>query len=291
MPSLPFQFRILVLHVQFKDQGGHFYCPPHASFDQRTGALVPIDVPVRTGKEKSAVTTYSNHFIAKIEVVPAPKNTVSKKAVQFSSVGPVPPAVAADSPAAAESPAPEYPADGDQILLNFSPLTTVTTLEYQRLTFFLCPSGPDNQQFSSTCHLPDVVDAKPPMELSTLSQQGPTPLVTYTADFKRPARLRKYSALISPSPVHMSLLRDNCPLKGKVDCSKMDSTQLQAQKHVKWPPPSDAAPPISPRDARSRLLRAAAIASAVKAAPRCIRAIPTFRLSRLAVRRGDRAAA
>ena len=83
-----------------------------------------------------------------------PKNTVP-----ISSVGPVPPAVAADSPAAAESPAPE---DGDQSLLNFSPLTTVTSLEYQGLaTIFLCPVGPENQQFSSPCHLPDIADPSP----------------------------------------------------------------------------------------------------------------------------------
>ena len=51
--------------------------------------------------------------------------------VQISSDGPVPPAVAADTNAAAEPLALEFPADGDQTLLNFSPLTTVTTLELQ----------------------------------------------------------------------------------------------------------------------------------------------------------------
>ena len=135
-------------------------CVPYPQLDPVTGPLIHLatnlsaiyaetacsGVPVKTGKEKSAVTTYLHHFIAtmKIEVAPVPKNTVPMKAVQLSSVGPVPPAVAADSPAAAESPAQE---DGDQILLNFSPHTTVTTLEYPGLaTIFLCPSGPDNQQ-------------------------------------------------------------------------------------------------------------------------------------------------
>ena len=94
---------------------------------------------VRTGKEKYAAdfnSIYTNHFIAqavtsvRTEVVSVPTNAAPTKAVPISSVGPVPPAVAADSPAAAESPAQE---DGDQTLLKISPLTTVTKLEYQRL--------------------------------------------------------------------------------------------------------------------------------------------------------------
>ena len=67
--------------------------------------------------------------------------------------------------------------------------------------------------------------------------------------------------------------------------------------------PSDAAPPISPRDARSKLyghyyelcrkaayapLSAAAISRAVKAAPRCIRAIHSFRSSSRRGRPPDR---
>ena len=133
-----------------------------------------------------------------------------RKLCKISSVGPVPPAVAADSPGAAESPAPE---DGDQILLIFSPLTTVTALDDQGLApIFLSPSDPQHQQFSTTCHLPDEVDAKRPMELITLAQQGPPPFVTYAADFKHLARLRKYCALISTSPVHMSPLYNNRPL-------------------------------------------------------------------------------
>ena len=43
----------------------------------------------------------------------------------------------------------------------------------------------------------------------------------------------------------MSPLRDNS--------AKMDFTQLLAQTHVERHPPSDAAPQISPRDARSKL--------------------------------------
>ena len=101
--------------------------------------------------------------------------------VQISSDGPVPPAVAADTNAAAEPLAPEFPADGDQTLLNFSPLTPVTTLEYQGLaTILLCPSGP--------VQLLDI--AKPPLEPISLAPQGPPTFVTY-CDTVRLARLAK----------------------------------------------------------------------------------------------------
>ena len=39
------------------------FCPPYTHFNQVTGTLVPIDVPVKIGKEKSAVPTYPNNFI------------------------------------------------------------------------------------------------------------------------------------------------------------------------------------------------------------------------------------
>ena len=78
------------------------------------------------------------------------------------SVCPVPPAVEADSPAAAESPTAEYPADGDQTLLNFCPLTTAASLESQGLaTNFLLPAGPNNQHFSTTGQLHEVTDTSP----------------------------------------------------------------------------------------------------------------------------------
>ena len=121
------------------------------------------------------------------EVVPVPQEAVpTNLLVQISSDGPVPPAAAADTNADAEPPAQEFPADGDQTLLNFSPLalTTVTTLEYQGLaTILLCPSGPGQ--------LLDI--AKPPLERISLAQQGPQTFVTYrdTVDFERLALLAK----------------------------------------------------------------------------------------------------
>ena len=115
--------------------------------------------------------TYSNNFIAKAaasvltETVPVPKEAIpTNLLVQISSVGPVPPAVAAITHAAAEPPALKYPTDG--LARNF-----------------LCPSG-DNQHFSSTGQLLDHTDAKPPMAPITLAL-GPLTFVTYTADFKR----------------------------------------------------------------------------------------------------------
>ena len=95
---------------------------------------------------------WANHLIAqaaqsvRTKVVSMPKTTDSPaaaestsnaaptKTVPICSVGPVPPAIAADSPGAADFPAPE---NGDQILLYLSPLTTVTPLEYQGLTTIL----------------------------------------------------------------------------------------------------------------------------------------------------------
>ena len=101
-------------------------------------------VSVKTGKDKSVIPTHTNNFLAECvdlysaatlmhcDVVPVPKKYVTRPTdllVQPLSVGPVPLAVEADSTAAAESPNQEYPADGDQTLLTFFPLTTVATLE------------------------------------------------------------------------------------------------------------------------------------------------------------------
>ena len=121
-------------------------------------------VPVKTGNEKSVIPTHTNNFLAECvdlystatsvlcDAVPVPKESVPHPL--HSSIDPVFPAVEADSPAAAESPPPEYPADGDQTLLTFFPLTTV---ESQGLaTIFLRPSGPDNQYFSATGQLLEV---------------------------------------------------------------------------------------------------------------------------------------
>ena len=125
----------------------HCFCPPFTHFNQVTGTLVPIDVSVNIGKEKSAVPTYPNNFIVKAatsvrtdgyicEHRSGPCASVPKEAVltnllvQICSVGPVPPSIAAATNAAAEPSAQKYLADGDQTLLKFSPLTTVTTLEY-----------------------------------------------------------------------------------------------------------------------------------------------------------------
>ena len=206
--------------------------------------------PTPTISLKAATSVCTDSYICEHRSGPCasvPKEAVpTNLLVQIYSVGPIPPAVAAATNAAAEPSAQKYLADGDQTLLNFSPLTTVTTREYQGLaTIFLCPSGPDNQHFSSTGHLLDVTDAKPPLEPITLGQQGQLTFVTYTADFEPLERLNKYYALIFPSPVHMSQLCDNS--------ANMDFTQLQAQTHVERHPPSDAVPQISPRDTSSKL--------------------------------------
>ena len=108
--------------------------------------------------------------ISSIGPIPVPKEAATLL-VQTSSVGPVPPVTAADSPGAAEFPAPE---NGDQILLYLSPLTTVTLLEYHWLaTILQSPPVPEHQEFSSTCHLPSAADTKPPMELITLVPPSP----------------------------------------------------------------------------------------------------------------------
>ena len=247
--------------VQTISPGLPGFCPPYARYDKDTGALVPINGPVNCGKSKSAVPTNPNNFIAKaatyvrtevavpkeavptnslvqisfVGPVPVPK-AATHSPVPISSVGPVPLAVAADSPGAAGTPAPE---NGDQILLYFSPLTTVTTLEYQGLaTLFLRSSDPKHQQFSSTGHLPDIVDAKPPMELIKLVPPGPPPFVTSTADIEHLGRLTTTSALISPSPVHMSPLYDNRPLNGTVDRAK--TTYSATMDFTRAAPPTAA---------------------------------------------------
>ena len=125
----------------------------------------------------------------------------------------------------------------------------MTTLENKGLaTFFLSSSDPEHPKFSSTGHLPHVVDAKSPMELITLVPPGPLPFVTSTADFERLGRLTTYSALISPSPVHMSPLYDNRPLNGKVDRAK---TTYSAIMHF-----TRAAPPSAANIAPGRPLQA-----------------------------------
>ena len=129
-------------------------------------------VPVKTGNEKSVIPTHTNNFLAECvdlystatsvlcDVVPVPKESVPHPL--HSSIDPVFPAVEADSPAAAESPTAEYPADGDQTLLNFCPLTTAASLESQGLaTNFLLPAGPNNQHFSTTGQLHEVTDTSP----------------------------------------------------------------------------------------------------------------------------------
>ena len=188
MPKLRlFSLKCLFFPFSLINPGGQGYCPPYARFNHIAGTLVPIDALVKTGNEASAVHTYHN-FIAqaatsvRTEVVPVLQEAVpTNLLVQISSDGPVPPAVAADTNAAAEPLAPEFPADGDQTLLNFSPLTPVTTLEYQGLaTILLCPSGP--------VQLLDI--AKPPLEPISLAPQGPPTFVTY-CDTVRLARLAK----------------------------------------------------------------------------------------------------
>ena len=54
-----------VLPVQHTNPGGHGFSPPYARYDKVTVALVPIDVPVKSRKAKSAVPTYPNNYIAK----------------------------------------------------------------------------------------------------------------------------------------------------------------------------------------------------------------------------------
>ena len=172
--------------VQTHSPGLPGFCPPYARHDPFTGALLPLaanlsaiyaetarsGVPVKTGQDKSVIPTDTNNFLAECvdlysaansvrgDVKPVPKESVPRPTellAQRASVSPVP--VDADSPAAAESPTQEFPADGDQTLLIFFPLTTVVTLEYQGLaTIFLRPSGPDNQYFSATCQLLEVTE-------------------------------------------------------------------------------------------------------------------------------------
>ena len=99
--------------------------------------MVPIHIPVKTGKGKSAVPTYPNDFIAEaaasVRTAVAQWVLVPKNTVQISLVGPVIPAFAANTNAETKFPTQENPANGDKTLLNFSPLTTVTMLEYQGL--------------------------------------------------------------------------------------------------------------------------------------------------------------
>ena len=93
----------------------------------------------KLGKKHLLFTPTPNNFIAQAattvctEVAPVPQKAVPTNLLaQISSYGPVPPAVTADTNAAAElNHQRECPIDGDQTLLNFSPLTTVTTLELQ----------------------------------------------------------------------------------------------------------------------------------------------------------------
>ena len=142
--------------VQYTNPGGPNFCPPYARIHPVTRALVHLQVaanlsaiyaetarsgvPVKTGKENPLFTPIQT--ISKS--VPRPTDLLE----QLSSVGPVPPA-----------PYLEYAADGDQTLLNFFPLTTVATLEYQELaTIFLHPSGPDHQYLSATGNLLEVTD-------------------------------------------------------------------------------------------------------------------------------------
>ena len=319
--------------VQYTDPGSPGYCPPYARYDKVTGALVPSDVPVNSEKSKSAVPTNPNTFIAKaatyvrtevavpkeavptnslvqissVGPVPVPK-AAPHSPVPLSSVGPVPLAVAADSPGAAGTPAPE---NGDQILLYFSPLTTVTTLEYQGLaTLFQSSSDPKHQQFSSPA--------------TSLTSSTPSPRWSSSSWCRRALRpsspLRQTS---SASGASRHILYLNLPLR--CPCLRCTTTAHSMEKliaprrHIRPLWTSRARPrlqpPISSPDARSRLLRAAAIARAVQDALRYIRAISTFRSSsrrgrppdrsrseegrptrtsipaRLAVRRGDRATA
>ena len=139
--------------IQFTNPGGHCFCPPFTCLNQETGTLVPIAVPVITKKNLLFPPTPTISSLKQLHLCSqkwslCPRNLSlacpTELLAQHSSSGPVPPAVAADSTATAESPAPEYPADGDQTLLNIFPLATVATLEYPGLaTIFLCHLVPN----------------------------------------------------------------------------------------------------------------------------------------------------
>ena len=156
---------------------------PYPRLDPVTGPLVHLatnlsaihaetarsGVTIKTGKETSVIPTQTNNFLAECvdlhniktsirgDAVPVPKDSVPRPPPL--SGRPVSPAVETDSSAAAESPRTAYPADGDNTLLTFYPLTTVASLESQGLaTIFLRPSGPDNRQFSATGQLLETTD-------------------------------------------------------------------------------------------------------------------------------------
>ena len=196
-------------------------------------SIGPVAVP------KEAVPT---NLLAQISVGPVPVPKVATDLlVQSSSIGPVPPAVAA----AAEPTAPEYPADG-------------------LATIFLCPSGPNNLQFSSTSQLMDVTDAKP-LELITLEPHGPPTFVTYKADFERFAKYSKCSAL-QGAPSSMAVITNDAALAFAVKAGCIRAIPFFSSWSRRGIPPDRS------RSEEWRLTRTS---------------IP----ARLAVRRGDRATA
>ena len=170
----------------------------------------------------------------------------------------------ADTSAAAKFPSQEYPADGDQTHLSFSPPTTVTTLEYHWLTTifkFLCSSGPDNQYFSTTGQLLDVTDAgghhfgaTGPTDLCHLhwilqATRAPQELGNITNLFLSLPLLGEgeYGRGISPFPIlptYFSLSACLCcattaPSMARLDGAKIDLMQGQlAQKHFEQHLPS-----------------------------------------------------
>ena len=127
VPKLHLFFEMTVLQVPVQ-LGGHCFCPPFARLDPQGLLLglwfrvVPIDVPVKTGKEKSAVPTYPNNFMveAAASVSTAVGPCAQERCANFFSWTSSS-SSSADTSAAAKFPSQEYPADGDQTHLNFSP--------------------------------------------------------------------------------------------------------------------------------------------------------------------------